>query len=330
MPINKKQVIRMIKFVAELRKNSYPNAASFVRKLREADLQANMNISCSERTIARDLEVLRNEFNAPIEFSPENNGYYLTNQYWNFQVPVQAEEAIIGALLGARLVEDIMPSPVKETIKAAVDDALTTQGTDFFDEAYLESLLIASACKTIPEPAVFEKVFQAWRTQRRMNLTYKKGIGDRELSERIFDPHIIAFHNGNWYTKGVDQTNNKIIVLAIFRIQKAQFAPQHFDLDKKILEDTRKNGLFDYPKIENITVRCSAKIAYYLYEQQKAKKLQITANDDGSLTVILPPSPEHEAIRWILGEGGNAEVLEPKWLREKIYKAAKNTVKVHS
>ena len=33
----------------------------------------------------------------------------------------------------------------------------------------------------------------------------------------------------------------------------------------------------------------------------------------------MPPSPEQEAIRWILGEGGNVEVLEPLDLRQKIH-----------
>jgi len=323
MPVNKKQILRMIKFVAELRKNSYPNTYSFVRKLREADDNENLNISCSERTIARDLEVLRQDFKAPIEFSPENNGYFLTNQYWNFQMPIQAEEAIIGALLGARIVEDIMPSPVKERIKSAVDEAVTSSGSDFFDQACLESLLVASACKTIPEAAIFEKVFQAWRTRRRLKLTYKKGGPESELSERLFDPHIIAYHKGNWYTKGVNCEDGKVIVLAIFRIQEAAFAAQHFDKNKKILDDMQKNGLFDYPKIENIQLRCSADIAYYLLEQKDAKKLKISNNADGSLNVLLPPSPEHEALRWILGEGGNIEVLEPKYLREKVRQAAK-------
>lgn len=118
-----------------------------------------------------------------------------------------------------------------------------------------------------------------------------------------------------------------MIVLAIFRIQEATFAAQHFDKNKKILEDTRKNGLFDYPKIENITLRCSADIAYYLFEQKEAKKLKITAEADGSLIVTLAPSPEYEALRWILGEGGNIEVLEPRCLREKVRQAARNILK---
>ena len=51
---------------------------------------------------------------------------------------------------------------------------------------------------------------------------------------------------------------------------------------------------------------------------------------DGTLIVTLPPSPEQEAIRWILGEGGNVEVLEPQDLRQKIHDLAVKTASVNS
>ena len=61
----------------------------------------------------------------------------------------------------------------------------------------------------------------------------------------------------------------------------------------------------------------------------QAKKLVIEPQADGSLIVILPPSPEQEAIRWILGEGGNVEVLEPLDLRQKIHDLAIKTASIN-
>ena len=46
MPVNKKQLLRLIRFVAELRKNTYPNATTFMHKLREMDLDDNLNNPC--------------------------------------------------------------------------------------------------------------------------------------------------------------------------------------------------------------------------------------------------------------------------------------------
>ena len=328
MPVNKKQLLRLIRFVAELRKNNYPNAASFTRKLRDMDLDENLNIACSERTIMRDLDTLRKDFDAPISFSQENNGYFLTNTCWELKVPFMDDEMVMSAMLGAQLAGKIMPSPVKEQIRDAVDNSIADNNSELLDRTYIETLLIASSGKTTIPPEIFGTVFQAWRERRMLRLVYQKG-STGEVSERDFEPHIVAYHKGNWYVKGVNLADDKVIVLAIFRIQKAEITRYTFEIRKDILRQTEKDGLFDYPKIENIRVRCSKDIAYYLYEQQKAKKLVITPQEDGSLIVVLPPSPETEAIRWILGEGGNVEVLEPQWLREKICTLAKKTAKVN-
>ena len=328
MPVNKKQLLRLIKFVAEMRKNNYPNASTFKRKLREMELDENLNISCSERTIMRDLDTLRKDFGAPISFSQENNGYYLTNNYWELKVPFMDDEMVMSAMLGAQLAAKIMPSPVKERIRDAVDNSIADNNSELLDRTYIETLLIASGSKTTIAPEIFDTVFQAWRERHVLHLTYHRG-STGEVTERDFEPHIVAYHKGNWYLKGVNLSDDKVIVLAIFRIQKAEITRFEFKIRKDILKQTEKEGLFDYPKIENIKVKCSKDIAYYLYEQRKAKKLAITPQEDGSLIVVLPPSPEAEALRWILGEGGNVEVLEPQWLREKICILAQKTAEIN-
>ncbi len=328
MPVNKKQFLRMIRFVAELRRNAYPNAASFTRKLRDLDLDENLNIACSERTVMRDLDALRRDFSAPISFSPEKNGYFLTNPYWEFKVPFMDDDMVMSAMLGTQLAEKIMPSPIKEQIRDAVDNTIADNNSELLDRTCIETLFIASETKTTIAPEIFGTVFQAWRERRVLHLTYRKG-DTGEVTERDFEPHIVAYHRGNWYAKGVNRGDMKVIILAIFRIQRVELTPLEFDIRKDILAQTRNEGLFDYPKIENIKVRCARQIAYYLYEHCKAKNLVITPQADGSLIVVLPPSPEAEAVRWILGEGGNVEVLEPQWLREKIHASALKAAQVN-
>ena len=55
--------------------------------LRNADVYENLNIVCSEKTIYRDIQVLKNDFHAPIKFNKSRNGYYLTNPAWKFSNP---------------------------------------------------------------------------------------------------------------------------------------------------------------------------------------------------------------------------------------------------
>lgn len=87
MPISKKQLLRITRLLSLLRARRYPNCTTFVRMLRNADVYENMNIVCSEKTIYRDIQVLKNDFHAPIKFNKSRNGYYLTNLAWKFSNP---------------------------------------------------------------------------------------------------------------------------------------------------------------------------------------------------------------------------------------------------
>ena len=49
--------------------------------------------------------------------------------------------------------------------------------------------------------------------------------------------------------------------------------------------------------------------------------------DDGSLVRTIPASHEQEIMMEILKHGSHVEVLEPKWLREKIVKEMKAATK---
>ena len=78
-----------------------------------------------------------------------------------------------------------------------------------------------------------------------------------------------------------------------------------------------------YPRISGIRLRCDASIAFYLREHQHVKQFKVEPQTDGSLIITLKPAFEHEVIRWILGEGGKIEVLNPPELRSKVAAAGK-------
>lgn len=143
-------------------------------------------------------------------------------------------------------------------------------------------------------------------------------------------PHIIAFHKGIWYAKGYDYDTRDEKCYAVQRMSDVAFGVDTFITDKKLLEETRRNGLFEYPKVDGVRLHCDASIAFYLYEHQKIKKFKIEPQKDGSLIITLRPAVEHEVIRWILGESGHIEVLDPPELRKKVADAARRIMDKNS
>lgn len=325
MSVQSRQVLRLLKFVAELKKNSYPNASSFVKLLEKADTEEAATLPCrcrvSPRTIARDIETLKIDYNAPIEYDPVYRGYFLRDPEWELGVPIFDDELLSMAMLGTRLSSDILPEPVKGKADSAMDKVLSGNHSAFFDDAMIESILCATGIKSAVDPVVFKKIFDAWRLHQVVELTYHKPNAPE--SDRRFEPHILAFRNGVWYTKGHEYKTRAVKVYAIQRILGVKFADDTFVSDKKLIEETRKNGLFVYPKISGIRLRCDASIAFYLREHQHVKQFKVEPQDDGSLIITLLPAVEHEVIRWILGESGKVEVLYPPELRAKVAAAAR-------
>ena len=74
----------MIRFLALLKTNKYPNCTSFCKMLRDADIYENINISCTPKTIYRDIKYLKEDFKAPIKFSASLMGIFLQINRGNF------------------------------------------------------------------------------------------------------------------------------------------------------------------------------------------------------------------------------------------------------
>ena len=116
------KMTRLMKLVAMLRKNSYPNHRKLERALKLLDTTCMYSIS--QKTIQRDVQYLRDIYGAPIAFDNGKRGYYLTDQNWKFEVPQLDEDEMRAVTLGARLAETIMPEPVASEIQSAAETLL--------------------------------------------------------------------------------------------------------------------------------------------------------------------------------------------------------------
>jgi predicted DNA-binding transcriptional regulator YafY len=333
-----KKGLRLLKIVSELKKGNYPNSTTLIEILRREENDNGKPFAVSARTIMRDIEDLKEKFGAPIEFDSNANGYFLGNKDWSLPViPTFEEDFTSMAILGTRLAEDIVPEPVRQSIDEAIDKTLATNGCDFFDDAMIDTMLCASGMKSFIDPEVFKMLFGCWRKGKVVSIQYRDLLG--KVTEVALEPHIIAFHKGNWYVKGYLYNTKEVRVFACQRITDVkpfkkntggELIDATFQHDRKLLAETRKKGLFIYPKISGVKLHCDASIAFYIYEQQHLFKSKIDRQADGSLILTLNPTVEHDLIRWILGEAGRIQVLEPLCLREKIAEAGREITRQNS
>lgn len=323
------QMLRQIKLIAEMRKGQFPNAQSFARQLALYEDVDGQPFTCSPRTISRDIQMLQKVYHAPVEYDESRRGFYLTDTNWEFRCPLD-DVTLTMALFATRLAEDMAPEPFHTDLDNATSRLLADGQADFFDPAMIDSLLCASGCKSSVIPSVFYTLYKEWKSRHVVRLTYRPPLG--ESREYSFEPHIIAFHKGNWYAKGYLAGDGKREerVFACQRMMKIEATEDCFPLDRKLVARVRKNGLFNYGKLEGVKLHCDASIAFYIQEQQFLHHSDIQTMPDGSLVVALNPVTEHEVMRWVLSEAGRIQVLEPSFLREKIAEAAQRILEKNS
>ena len=328
MPKNKKQLQRLIKLTAELKKNNYPNSRSFAEKLKESDLWDETNINCCNKTIQRDIKVLKEEFNAPIGYDYERKGYYLKHHGWNFSIPALEDSYLIASILGAKIAEDTLPEPLKSEISNAVNLQLSSNNPELLDTANINTFITNYITKVKIDPNIFKNIYSGWQLHNSVKITYQK-YHSGQKTERLIDPYAITYYNSVWYIKAYCHLRNEIRTFAVHRIASADLTEAEFEVPKEILKNPGIAQPFSDSGIDNIELWCSPQIAGYVMERDIYQQ-EYELNSDGSLNLYIKSAPWYTITRWILSEAGNIKVIKPKSLRKDIVNMANNILEINS
>lgn len=114
------------------------------------------------------------------------------------------------------------------------------------------------------------------------------------------------------------------------KINSASKTGKHFEPDKSLNKDTRKNGLFLLPRLEDIILRCDNRVINYARDYQFHPEQQIKPRKDDTFDLHIPSAPRDELIRWIMWQAGQAAVIQPEVLRKEIAGYAKQLLKRNS
>lgn len=328
MPISKKQLIRLVRFVASLKENRYPNCSSFAAELRKADISENINVACTPKTIARDIRILKDDFCAPIKFNASRNGYYLTERNWSFSCPQLFEEtALLSAVLGARVAEHIFPEPLRHDVRSAVDYLLTNNNPNALNQIQVDSLVVIPSNRIEVNADVFLPLFKAWENHEICRIDYEDSRGQK--TSRDFEPHTMVFYDGAWYTKGFCHIRNQMRTLAVARIKSVSSTGRKFMPDQKIIKTATEDGVFDYETVENVVVHCDAYLTKLLPLRPLHPTQRIQYLSNGESDVSVDKIPRQRLITWTLHQCGRATVVEPVSVKEIIVDFSKTITNKH-
>lgn len=328
MPLSKKQLVRLVRLVAQLKENRYPNCARFAEEMRQADLEENLNVACTPKTIFRDIQTLKQDFDAPIAFDRARNGYYLKHHGWNFACPqIFDDSEMIAAVLGARVAEHIFPAPMKKQIRDAVDYLLTYNNPDFLDTAQVDSLVVIPSNRTKIDAKVFMPLFGAWQRHEICHIEYVDSRG--KSSSRDFEPHALVFFDGVWYAKGFCHARKGKRTLVLSRMKSVVSTGKHFRPDSEIVKTANEEGIFDPEMVSNVVVECDEYLANIIHTRPLHPEQEIERITGGGCRISVAEMSKYRLITWIMHQCGRATVISPLSVRNEISSFATKIAQSH-
>jgi predicted DNA-binding transcriptional regulator YafY len=291
---------------------------------REAFLR---ELEVSAATFKRDLEYMRDRFNAPIVWDAEAGGYRLGEQgpgprfelpgLWFSEAEAHAllmmEHLLVSLDQGGFVGKHIAP------LRSRLATILST-GTDKADDIQSRVRLIAFSPRTLPLEH-FEGIGLATTQRKRIHIMYYARSTD-VTSSREISPQRLVHYRGNWYLDSWCHMRNALRTFAIDGIREAKVleAPAD-DVSNDVLESylatsygiVRGDGEVRWAKMRFSADRARWVASEVWHPEQRGK-----LEPNGRYTLEVPYRDDRELLLEILKHAGAVEVLEPQELRDKV------------
>ena len=280
-------------------------------------------LGCSRATVYRDLAFLRDGLMAPLAGDGEAGFSYDKAESERFELPglwLSSEE--LHALLAAQQL-------LSRSSGGMLSSALAPL------QQRVEKLLDAhSGGKTWPvervrviphrgrrmDEHVFRIVASAVLERRKLAFDYRARSTD-EKSRRSCSPQRLTHYRDNWYLDAWDEDKQGLRSFSIDRISGARLA----DGVARDVEDAALNahlagsyGIFSGAPKGWATIVFSAKAARWVADEHWHSQQQGRFLADGRYELKVPYSVPRELLMDVLHYGGDAEIVEPKVLREQM------------
>ncbi len=282
----------------------------------------------TERSIYRDILSL-SEANVPIYF---DRGYKLASD--NFLPPLNFDleeyNCLQMSLESSPLARIDKYQALIKRVKAKVDAGLsdTVKNKRRFTPA--STHIEIPVTSTVDQPGLFAQIEQAIQDDRCLEISYDSIESGQ--SQRIVEPYFIVFRNRAFYFIAFCRKSNDFRTFRIDRTRKATVTDQTFIRKAGVSAESYFEGSWGVFRGERTTVTVLFKghAARVVLSGKHHAGEEVEKLRDGSVRFKVTTCGLEEIKYWILSFGSEAEVIEPKQLRENLSRLAKNLSKLYS
>ncbi len=306
----KPQHSRLLFIDRKIGEGKYPNCSSLAEEW-----------EVSSKTIQRDLEYMRYQLDAPLEYSARHRGYCYTEE--NFKLPAISikESDLFAIYLAEELLVQYEGTPLYNNLKSVyrkIQDSLPDKASIKISQEDTRFTVFPPPSTTILHE-VWNVVFKGLRNGIRIRINYQ--TPGKAIHTRLVDPYHAVRYDGDWYIIGYCHLRKAVLTFSLSRISKASLRKETFIIPDDYNFHTITSSRFGIhwgDAEEHVKIWFSPDAAKYILERKWHPSQKISHSEEGSICVALTVNHTFELKKWVLSWGKDAKILEPENLSREI------------
>ena len=282
-------------------------------------------------TIQRDIALLRD---MGIEIVPRGKqGYEMVSDFFLPDLNLDFEEAL-ALVTAARFYQAAEGEQAREVLNRAIHKItsnLPKRTNEILGKIAPQIEVPHQQVSQIDEAQPHkEQLYNAIRERRKVNIQYNSFSSGKREQHRLA-PYAVLFRKHAWYVIGHTEKSNQILTFRINRIHSLFISSTPYTIpeDFSVQKYMEKSWDFRLGPETHVVIEFAPRIAPLIREVQWHSTQQIHEHANGGLRFEATVAGWLEVGWWVLGWGEEAEVIEPKELREWVAETAEKMVRVY-
>jgi len=311
----KPQYRRLLHIDRKIREGRYPNCSSLAAEW-----------ETSTRTIQRDIDYIKYELDAPLEYNASKRGYAYTNASWFLPAVMLTEGDLLALLIGEQAMAMYCGTPVAKDLQriyGKLSELLPEEisiGQDFIASRF--SFFNPPSRPILPQ--VWRKVLHTVLHHKVLEINYHSATTGKKKMHVLHPYHVLNME-GDWYLLAHSEKQGELRQFALSRILSASCNAHKFTIPDSFVLDEALRSRFgrylhqDGPKKKiRVKLLIDKTLNRYIHEKQWHPEQTLTNRKNGSVELMIPVASTVDLESWILSLGEYVSVLTPKSLKDKI------------
>jgi len=296
---------RIYRIEKEIASGRYPNSDGLARML-----------ETSISTISRDIEFMRDQLGAPIEYDALNRGYYFTEKTFRLPASFTNAEDLLALCMARSIFSLYKDTPLYDVSRQLLESITTPIATDGNNDWLENRITVPPIASAKVKSEIWDIIVAGLKGNRIITFDYK-GTWDDDYKKRKVHPYQLLFDSGVWYLYGFSEERKSNRIFSLSRIKNAQLAKDVFTLPKNFkyadFSGDSYFGVFIGQEKQRFVIEVYEDSIYFAEERQWAADQKITQKDD-HINIEFTSTQYSKVLRWVLSCGCNAIPIFPKKL----------------